>query len=377
MKTAIVVGAGIGGVAAAVALDKCGWQVTVLERAAELGEVGAGISVWPSAVTVLGELGVSGVEKAAAISEPAGMRNPSGRWLVDGMDIGVEIPVMIHRARLHELILDRLGASDAVVIRTGVTVTGLTQTDSTVTVETVAVEELRADLVVAADGIRSVARSAIHPDHPGPQYAGYTAYRGIATVDLGDGGGETWGRGRRFGFAKLIDGRYYWYATANRRAGLAPGPGGPHEDATKMFADWHDPIPKLLAATPPENVLQNDIHDLPTPLVSFVSGRVVMVGDAAHAMTPNLGMGACAAIEDAGALARHLRAAPNLAIGLGGFDRERRPATTRLVKRSRVIGRFGQLDNRILCGLRDGLVGLGGKAAGVRARRRRVEQSPV
>lgn len=374
MKTAIVVGAGIGGVTAAVALERCGWQVTVLERAAELGEVGAGISVWPSAVRVLEQLGVEGVTKAAVSAEPAGMRQPSGRWLVGAGDLGLEIPAMIHRAQLHELITARLG--DGVTVRTGITVTGVSQDDAGVTVSSQD-GELRAELVVAADGLRSVTRHALHPDHPGPRYSGYTAYRGIATVDISDGGGETWGRGQRFGFAKLIDGRIYWYATANRAAGLPPGPGGAHEDVLKLLAGWHEPIPSLLAATPPEHVLQNDIHDLPMPLVPFANGRVLLVGDAAHAMTPNMGMGACSAIEDAGAIARHLRAAPSLAIGLGGYDRERRPATAKLIKRSRAIGRFGQLDGRALCGLRDGLVGLGGKAAGVRARRRRVEQSRV
>ena len=241
---------------------------------------------------------------------------------------------MIHRAQLHELITDRFGPG--VTVRTGVTVTGISQDDSGVTVSS-ADEEFRAELVIAADGIRSVPRSAIHPAYKGPRYSGYTAYRGIADVDLSDGGGETWGRGQRFGFAKLIDGRIYWYATANRDAGLPPGPGGPHADVTSAFSDWHEPIPRLLAGTPPEQVLQNDIYDLALPLVPFVTGRVVLLGDAAHAMTPNLGRGACSAIEDAQRLARHL--APQdvaLAEALRGYDAERRPVTAKLVKQSRM-----------------------------------------
>jgi len=380
MKTAIVVGAGIGGVTAAVALEQCGWQVTVLERAPELGEVGAGISVWPSAVAVLEELGVQGVEKAAATGSAAGMRQPGGRWLVEAADIGVEIPVMIHRAQLHDLITARFGPG--ITVRTGITVAGLTQDDSGVTVTGTAQpdsagEEFRADLVIAADGIHSITRRTLHPAHEGPRYSGYTAYRGIAEADVSDGGGETWGRGQRFGFARLIDGRIYWYATANREAGRAAGPGGLHDDVTKLFGGWHQPIPALLAGTPPEAVLQNDIYDLALPLVPFVQGRVVLLGDAAHAMTPNLGRGACSAIEDAGALARHLRATEDLPTALSRYDGDRRPATAKLVKRSRSIGVIGQLDNRVLCTLRDGLFGVGGKVAGLLARRRRVEQSRV
>jgi 2-polyprenyl-6-methoxyphenol hydroxylase-like FAD-dependent oxidoreductase len=320
---------------------------------------------------------------------------------------------MIHRAQLHELITDRFGP--AVTVRTGITVTGLTQHPHGVTLITTTqdpeggsggvVEDIEAALVIGADGIRSVIRAALYPDYPGPQYAGYTAYRGIADVDIMDGGGETWGRGHRFGFAKLIDGRIYWYATANREPGLPPGPGGIHADVVRQFGDWHEPIPTLLAGTPPESVLQNDIHDLPLPLVPFVDGRVVLLGDAAHAMTPNLGRGACSAIEDAGALAKHLRNAPalpssphvhggpdlaeggelrstsELSVALGRYDGERRRVTAKLVKRSRAVGRLGQVENGMLCAVRDGLLGVGGKIAGVmaglRARRRGMEQSRV
>lgn len=359
MSTAIVVGAGIGGVTAAVALQRCGWQVTVLERAPELGEVGAGISVWPAAVAVLEELGVKGVEKAAALSAPAGMRKPNGRWVVEAADLGVELPVMIHRAQLHDLITDQFGPG--ITVRTGYTVTEVAQDDSGVTIN----DDLRADLVVAADGIRSVIRQALYPEYKGPRYSGYTAYRGIADVQIDDGGGETWGRGQRFGFARLIDGRIYWYATANQPTGQ----GGDHATVTSDFGNWHEPIPTILAGTPPEAVLQNDIYDLPVPLVPFVQGRVLLLGDAAHAMTPNLGRGACSAIEDAGALARHLAGGTELGPALAAYDGERRPSTTKLVKRSRGVGRVGQVENRVVCAIRDGLLGLGGKLVSLRRRK--------
>lgn len=363
MSTAIVVGAGIGGVTAAVALQRCGWQVTVLERAPELGEVGAGISVWPSAVAVLEELGVKGVEKAAAVSKPAAMRKPDGRVVVAAADLGVEIPVMIHRAQLHDLITTEFGP--AITVRTGYEVTTVEQDETGVTIN----GELRADLVVAADGLRSVIRSALVPAYQGPRYSGYTAYRGIADVEIDDGGGETWGRGQRFGYARLIDGRIYWYATANQPVGR----GGDHASVTKGFADWHDPIPALLAGT--EAVLQNDIFDLTVPLVPFVQGRVVLLGDAAHAMTPNLGRGACAAIEDAGALAKCLAAPGPLDAALAAYDRERRPEATKLVKRSRSIGWVGQVENPVVCAIRDGLFGLGGKLMALRGRKSEVKQS--
>ncbi|GAB2635771.1 FAD-dependent monooxygenase [Kribbella swartbergensis] len=359
MGTAIVVGAGIGGVTAAVALQRCGWQVSVLERAPELGEVGAGISVWPAAVAVLEELGVKGVEKASVPSRPAGMRKPDGRWVVQAAELGLDLPVMIHRAQLHDLITDQFGAG--VTVRTDYTVTKVAQDETGVTIN----DDLRAELVVAADGIRSVIRQALYPAYKGPRYSGYTAYRGVADVPIDDGGGETWGRGQRFGFARLIDGRIYWYATANQPAGQ----GGDHGTVSKAFGGWHEPIPAILAGTPPDAVLQNDIHDLTLPLVPFVHGRVVLLGDAAHAMTPNMGQGACSAVEDAGALARHLATPGPLSTALAAYDAERRPATTKLIKRSRGIGRVGQVENPVVCAVRDGLFTVGGKLVSLRSRK--------
>jgi 2-polyprenyl-6-methoxyphenol hydroxylase-like FAD-dependent oxidoreductase len=349
MGTAIVVGAGIGGVTAAVALQRCGWQVTVLERAPELGEVGAGISVWPSAVAVLEELGIKGVEKASVRSKPAGMRKPDGRWVIGAAELGVELPVMIHRAQLHDLITAEFGPE--VTVWTGYDVRTVTQDADGVTVN----DELRADLLVGADGIRSVVRGTLYPQYEGPRYSGFTAYRGIADVDLDDGGGETWGPGQLFGFARLIDGRFYWYGTANQPAGTTSAP--------TVFESWHDPIPRLIAGS--EKILQNDICDLTTPLMPFAHGRVVLLGDAAHAMTPNLGRGACSAIEDAGALGRHLASA-DLSQALTAYDAERRPATTKLVKRSRSLGRLAQTENPFLRTLRDGAFAIGGKLLALR-----------
>ena len=357
MGTAVIVGAGIGGVTAAVALQQRGWRVTVLERSQQVGEVGAGLSIWPSAAAVLGQLGVTGVGLGAPPSGPWGLRAASGRWIAKASAVPGQVPVMIHRAELHQRITDQFGPG--VTVRTGFTVTGVEQDDSGATV-TGGGERLRVDLVVAADGIRSTVRSALHPQYPGPQYAGYTSYRGLADVDTADGGGETWGRGRRFGFARLEDGRIYWYATANQPAHRP----GDLASVRAAFGTWHEPIPAILAAT--SQLMQTDIHDLALPLVPFVTGRVLLLGDAAHAMTPNLGRGACSAIEDAGALARHLDGTSSIGSALTAYDLERRRATTRLLRTSRRVGRVGQVQSPVLSGARDGLVTVGGKLASLR-----------
>ncbi len=346
MRTAVVVGAGIGGVTAAVALQQVGWQVTVLESAETIGEVGAGLSIWPSAAAALRSLGVPGLASDATVGA-MGMRLASGRLIFGTKGLGEKSPMMIHRAQLHDRITQQFGP--AVTVRTGFRVAGLEQDAASATVRGEG-EALRADLVVAADGLRSTVRAALHPGYPGPRYSGYTSYRGIAEYEIDDGGDETWGRGRRFGFARLVDGRIYWYGTRNqpeRRRDTLDG-------VRSAFAGWHDPIPALLAAT--TTLLQHDLYDLALPLPPFASGRVALLGDAAHAMTPNLGRGACAAIEDAAALGRHVGSTLSVEAGLEAYDAERRPVTTKLVRTSRRIGQLGQIEGPALGGVRDGFL---------------------
>lgn len=367
MAEAVVVGAGIGGVTAALALQRLGWRVTVLERAGELGEVGAGLSLWPSAVSVLQQLGVAGVDPAPRPPGPWGMRLADGRWIVRSDLVNAPPPLMIHRAQLHDLITAQLGSG--VTVCTGATVTGVEQDATGVNVR-LASEQLRADLVVAADGIRSTVRGALHPRYKGRRYAGYTSYRGLAEVETDDGGGETWGRGRRFGFSRLVDGRIYWYAAVNQPAGRT----GDLDEVRSLFGGWHDPIAEVLGAT--TSPLQHDLYDLTLPLVPFVSGRVVLLGDAAHAMTPNLGRGACSAIEDAGALVRHLGSGRALAEALAAYDHERRRAATRLLAISRRVGTLGQVEQAALGTVRDAMLIVGSRLLALRRPPRQQESTP-
>ncbi|MBB3089140.1 FAD-dependent oxidoreductase [Nocardioides albus] len=355
-RRALVVGAGIGGLTAALALSRVGWQVTVLERTPELGEVGAGLSIWPQAWKILADLGVA--DRLVDGTRPAiqaGLRRPDGRWLAKvGADAAERTPVMVHRARLHEALVAELETRDGVEVRTGVTVTGLSDLDDLDRVD----PRGPADVVVAADGIRSTIRNELH-QREDVRYAGYTAYRGVTAEpvpgEASTTGGETWGTGVRVGYVPLVDGRTYWFVTANRPEGETGG--DHHADVIALVGDWHDPIPQLLAATPPSAVLRGDICDLRLPLKRFDHGRVVLLGDAAHATTPNLGQGACAAIEDAAVLAAQLAGHARVESALVAYDRTRRPATSRLVRASRLVGALGQIDNGPAVAVRD--AGLG------------------
>lgn len=346
----LVAGAGIGGLSAAVALHQAGASVRVVERAAAIEPVGAGISLWPNALRALDVLGVAAqVRGSGIVSGRSGVRRPDGRWL-GRSDVGSAIQarygeplVLVHRARLATLLTERLPA-DAVHL--GVTVTGVRPggLGEPATLHTDA-GDLEADVLIAADGIRSVLRAALFPDHPGPHYAGYTAWRMIVPEPGGVEAAETWGPdGERFAALPLGDGRVYCYATAAVPAGgHSAEPDGELGELRRRFGAWHEPIPAILASARPDAVLRNDIEDL-TPLPAMHAGRVALLGDAAHAITPDLGQGGCLAIEDAVVLAAATRStdASSVVSALARYSAARLPRTSMVAARSRKAGRLYQ-----------------------------------
>lgn len=323
---AIVVGAGIGGLAAAIALRRTGWDVTVLERRAEAGEIGAGMSQGPNALRALDALGVG--DRAREVGTPfygtANLREPSGRDL-NRAESGQSLPLLgFHRADLHRLLLD---AVPAAAIRTGAAVTGYQTAPSDAAVS-LGDEVLEADLVVAADGVHSTARRTLWPDAPDPAFWHYTVWRGVADLDLDPAaGGMTLAEDRYFLIMPLPGGRVYW-ALGARAETAGERSADEAAEVRRRTAGWHDPIPALLDATPQDRVLHHDIADLDhAPLPTYVHGSVALLGDAAHPMSPDLGQGAGQALEDAVVLAAALAGAPDVSTALARYDAERRPRT--------------------------------------------------
>ncbi|MBL1103893.1 FAD-dependent monooxygenase [Streptomyces sp. 5-8] len=343
--TAVVVGGGIGGLAAAIGLRRIGWDVTVVERACLPEDAGAGISLAANGLRALDELGVGQVVRGASRGQySGGTRTPRGGWLarMDGtaLEAAVGTPIMgIPRSTLHRLLRDALPA-EALLIGTEAgpveqIAPGTVQVGCGGTV-------LEADLVVAADGVGSKVRGRLFPAHPGPVYSGSTVLRAVTerAVDPGTDFELTWGHGAEFGHIAFLDGRAEWHAvlTLPARTRFAD----PLAELRRRFHAWHDPVPALLDATRPEAVLHHDVNELRTPLPSYAVGRIALLGDAAHAMTPNLGQGACQALEDAVTLAAALGTEPTVEAALARYDAERRPRSQAVARAARQAGRMGQ-----------------------------------
>lgn len=348
-RRVVVIGGGIGGLAAAAALHLSGRQVTVLERARSLEPVGAAISLAPNSLRALDVIGIGDeIRDLAAWSGDGGLRTPGGRWLSrSGAAAAAERfggpLVLLHRATLINS-LAALLPRDAIRTATESTLVDPGDTHRAARVRTPD-GELEADLVVAADGIHSAVRRTLFPDHPGATYAGFTTWRVVIPVPGAEfASHETWGRGRIWGTHPLKDGRVYAYAAA-----LAPaGEHVPDERAELLhrYGDWHDPIPAVLAAARPEDVLRHDVHHLADPLPAFHRGRVALLGDAAHAMPPTLGQGGNQAIEDAIVLAHHCD-------DLAAYSAVRLPRTTGIARKAVAVGRLNMTPNRALMAVRN------------------------
>ncbi|GHE09334.1 FAD-dependent monooxygenase [Streptomyces alanosinicus] len=347
---ALVIGGGIGGLAAAAALHRRAWDVTVLERAPSLEPAGAAISLAPNALRALDVLGIGEeIRDLAAWQGDGGLRTPGGRWLsrssaeAAAARFGGPL-VLLARATL----VDRLAALlPPGAVRTAAAATLADPGDSRrpARVRTGA-QEREADLVVAADGINSHVRTALFPLHPGAVYAGFTTWRVLIQVPGARfASHETWGRGRIWGTHPLKDGRVYAYAAAVAPAGER-APDDEKAELLRRFGDWHEPVPAVLAAIRPEDVLRHDVHHLATPLPAHHLGRVALLGDAAHAMPPTLGQGGNQAVEDAVVLAHH-------ADDLAAYSAARLPRTTAVARQAVRVARLTMARTPAVVAVRD------------------------
>ena len=341
----VIIGGGIGGLTAAIALVRKGLAAEVYEQAPELNEVGAGVGLWANALRALEPIGLAGeVGQLAERVDRQGIKRPDGTWLmcypreVLEQRWGVVGFTAVHRAELQRLLASQL---DPATIHLGTRCSGFRDTPDAVHVRFDGGPDVTAAVLIGADGVHSVLRAKLLGPAP-LRYRGYTGVRALTpagSVPLPSDGIETWGRGARFGFAPATGDRIIWYATWNTPAG-SEHDRGMRARLRKLFGAWHDPIPAVIEVTAEEAIVRNDIYDR-WPARTWTRGRVALIGDAIHPMTPDLAQGACQAIVDAATIADCLAEAGDPRAALREYQRRRWRNAARTTLLARGSGRLG------------------------------------
>ena len=352
-----IIGGGIGGLAAAVALQRRGFDAHVYEAAARLEPAGKGIWVPTNAMLVLDRLGLGGAvaERGVELKRIEVRDKRSG--VLQAIDLG---EVQAHFGRTTVSILRaELQAVLAEALRGGTLHLGK-QCERVRSDENGAVAlfedgtEVSGDVLIGADGIRSVVRETVVPS-VALRYAGQTCYLGLAEgklpPELARTVWEVWGGKCRFGVSAVAEDRAYWFAPIT-----APEGAEEVDDVTAylsdLYADFPAPIPDVIQRTPASEVIRIDLHDF-VPIKRWSKARVVLVGDAAHATTPNLGQGGAQAIEDAYVLAEALARETTVEGAFAAYKRVRQPKAKRIVRTAWWLGQLAHAKAPWVKGLRN------------------------
>lgn len=355
----LVVGAGIGGLSAALALRQAGFAVQVYEQASVLREVGAGVAISPNATRVLHHLGLADALGTVGVRA---LSHDSRDWrtgaLLGRIPLGEEAVARwgapfyhLHRADLHDALRAALGEGQ---ITLGARCVAVTQDEATVTARFADGREASGDLLIGADGIHSVVREHVAgPDRP--LYSGQVSWRGLAPAAVGHEAElearhhSFWGPRQQFVCYYVSGGRLVNWV------GNAEGDGewreeswsarGDREEALALYAGWHPAVRALVAGT--ERVFKWALFDRP-PLERWTRGRVALLGDAAHPMLPYMGQGAGQSIEDALVLAHCLAAGRDDPQGtLEAYAARRRERAAAVQTASREAGQMVRLTDPV------------------------------
>lgn len=309
----IVVGAGVGGTSAGIALQKLGHDVVIYDQMRENRPVGAALSLWSNGVKVLNWLGL-GAEVAALGGDMADMvylDGHTGETLCDFSLAPVttqtgQKPYPVARADLQALLMERFGLDG---IHLGKKLVGIADDGTTVTATFADGTTDAADMLIGADGARSIVRDYVQPEGAPPierEYSGYTNVNGLVPVSASIGRPTAWttyvADGKRAAVMPIAGDRFYFWFDIPQPSGLPHDPAAGVAPLREAFGDWAPGVQELLAAIDPATSLNRvEIWDI-TPFDTWTKGRVAILGDAAHNTSPDIGQGACSALEDAFAL---------------------------------------------------------------------------
>jgi 2-polyprenyl-6-methoxyphenol hydroxylase-like FAD-dependent oxidoreductase len=354
----IIIGGGIGGLTAAIALQKSGFCVTVYESAPVLKPAGAGLVLAANAIRALKEIGIGeDILKAGKLLRYLYLYTDKGKLVVktDSLNISrqyhSEDNFTIHRADLHNVLLSKLAPGTVILSKRCI---DFSREGKNVTVKFDDGGFDKAELIIAADGINSGFRKKLIPGSL-PRYSGYTGWRGI-TEKIPAGfddisAWEIWGSAGRFGIVPLNKNRIYWFCCVNEPFPGSRASGYTPKRLLDIFGDYHGPVAEIIKSTDEDKIRWDDIMDI-KPLRKFAFGNVLLLGDAAHATTPNMGQGACMAIEDSVFLSACLKKY-DMPEALKKYESLRLKRTKKIIDTSRMLGYIGQFQNPFLISLRN------------------------
>lgn len=357
-RTALIAGAGIGGLATGIVLQRAGWHVRIFERASTPREVGFALNLAANAMAALEELGLaSRVAAGGHRVQWAEIRTGTGRTLKR-----VHLPHAIDQARaivatrpvLHGALLEAVGETPLVLSSA---VIGYAVEGDAVTVHLADGRRESGELLVGADGVASVVRRQLHPAEGPPRASGYHAVRGVATGAAGLLHGVSaatyLGPGIEASLAQAGSGSVYWYMSVLTRE--LPGDRAPLAVAAHFIGRLDETFRAVVAATRPEDSRLDALFDR-DPMSSWGTGPVTLLGDAAHPMLPHTGQGAAQAIEDAIALGLALERDADIASALRRYERVRSARTARLIERGRRAAWATTTHHPVVSALRTSLI---------------------
>jgi 2-polyprenyl-6-methoxyphenol hydroxylase-like FAD-dependent oxidoreductase len=355
----VILGGGIAGLTAAIALKRIGIQVVVYEAAPEIRAVGAGLVLAANAIKAFRKLGVDqAVMAEGRLLDAFSIKDEKGRIITQTNSLASSEKYgadnfTIHRAHLHRVLMSFLRPEEVHTNKGGV---HFESRQKQVFLQFSDGSSVMADYLIAADGIHSAVRQKLAPGTT-IRYAGYTCWRAVIADPFGDSNEttETWGPQGRFGIAPLAQNQLYWFACMKARPDDARLKHFTVADLLGQFGHYHHPIPDILRHTKNGDLIWSDIADL-APLPRYAFGNILLIGDAAHATTPNMGQGACQAIEDAVILADEIGKGGAVADAFRAFEKRRETRTHYVVSQSRLLGNIAQVQNKYMGALRNAVL---------------------
>ena len=353
MKKITIIGAGIGGLTTAIALIQKGFEVEIFENSPAFKKAGSGINLAINAMQIYKELGVyDDILQQANYTNSMNALSKKLKVLTSAkfqkFEEKYEVKtVAIHRASLHKILLNHI---DNTKIHLNKKLKSLEQNNGNVNLVFEDGTSHTTTLVIGADGIHSNVRKSIFKNTE-LRDAKQVCWRGISKARIDKKYkkelNEIWGKGNRFGFVHITPEEVYWFGLINKDEFKSKD-----KDLQQIFSDYPQTVKNIIAETDKKEILFNEIWDL-KPIDKWYNGNVCLLGDAAHATTPNLGQGACQAIESAMALSICLKEEKNIETAFSKYQLIRKEKANYVTKTSWLLGKMAQSNNSIICILRN------------------------